>query len=350
MRYHVGHDHFGTLSEESLNRVGVIGITLMALLSAFASVSAPWHSFAARPRPATDADLARKQAGLDATNEMLAAKRSRLRTLQRKMSTEPTGGFMTKVKNSIRPSSDTQEAKALTFEISGLETMSMSLSNSLTLLKTRHAAAQRAATPLGKALTIPSYAFSIYCLYRIFTCFLNTTRRFFADPGTRLSNTDPVTRFLSLLAKHWDPSLDQEAWSRQISFLLSGVILAASFTSVLQTFHLFTRFTPGLLYQAQTNAALIVAQIAATYVISSALLLRSNLPENLGTAITGVFGSQTLDSWWVDAWFDRWFLVGVGATALGIWAGRKFGVQTDGGFDDWDDLGFEDVEKGQKRV
>lgn len=341
------YDYSRTLSEECLDRIGIIGITLMALLSAFASVSAPWHSFAARPRHVTDADIARKQAGLDATNDMLSAKRSRLRAFQRKVSVAPEEGFMTKVIGTIRGNPDAQEVKALNLEISGLETMAMSLSTSLVMLQTRHAAARRAATPIGKAMIIPSYGFSIYCLYRILTATLNSTRRFFSDPGSTLSNTDPINRFLSLIAKHWDPSLDQEAWSRQISFLLSGVILTASFNSVLQTFHLFARFTPGLLYQAQANAALIVAQVAATYVISSALLLRSNLPKEVGRVITSALGSESLDSWWVESWFDHWFLAGVVATAVGIWLGRKFGATGDG-WDDWDDYGG-DVEMGQKR-
>lgn len=337
-----------TLTDVCLDRIGVIGITLMALLSAFASVSSPWHSFAARPRPVTDSDIARKQAGLDATNDMLAAKRSRLRVLQRKISDAPQEGFMTKVMGTIRGSADAQEVKVLNIEISGLETMALSLGASLTMLQARHAADQRAATPIGKFMTIPSYGFSIYCLYRILDTILTFIRRSFSHPSSTISNTDPINRVLSLIAKHWDADIDQAAWSRQMSFMLSGVILAASFNSVLQTFHLFTRFTPGLLYQAQANAALIVGQVAATFVISSALLLRSNLPKDLGSVITGALGSESLDRWWVDRWFEGWFLIGAVGTAVGIWLGRKFSAGSGDGFDEWDNYGG-DIEMAQKR-
>jgi len=337
-----------TLTDVCLDRIGIIGITLMALLSGFASVSSPWHSFAARPRPVTESDIARKQAGLDATNEMLAAKRSRLRALQRKMSDAPQEGFMTKVMGSIRGSGDAQEVKALNLEISGLETMALSLRTSLTMLQTRYAADQRAATPIGRFMIIPSYGFSIYCLYRILDTTFTFVRRSVSDPSSTISNTDPINRFLSLIANHWDGDIDQAAWSRQMSFMLSGVILAGSFNSVLQTFHLFTRFTPGLLYQAQANAALIIAQVAATFVISSALLLRSNLPKDLGRVITGALGSESLDSWWVERWFERWFLVGATGTAVGIWIGRKLSAGFGGGFDEWDDHGG-DIEMAQKR-
>ncbi len=337
-----------TLTDVCLDRIGVIGITLMALLSGFASVSSPWQSFAARPRPVTDSDIARKQAGLDATTEILAAKRTRLRGLQRKMSDAPQEGFMTKVMGSIRGGGDAQEVRALNLEISGLETMALSLGTSLTVLKARHTADQRAATPIGRFMIVPSYGFSIYCLYRILDTTLTFVRRSFSDPSSTISNTDPINRILSLIAKHWDEDIDQAAWSRQMSFMLSGVILIASFNSVLQTFHLFTRWTPGLLYQAQANAALIVAQVAATFVVSSALLLRSNLPKDFGRVITGALGSESLDSWWVERWFEGWFLISATGTAIGIWLGKKLGTGPGSGFDEWDDYEA-DIEMAQKR-
>jgi len=330
------------LSDACLERVGIIGISLMALLSGFASVSSPWQSFGARPKPVTDTDISRKQVGLDATNDMLGLKRSRLRALQRKMSEAPQDGFMTKVIGTIRGNVDVQELKTLQLETSGLEAMSMSLSSQLTMLQSRHVAARRMATPLGKAMIIPSYGFSIYCLYRILATTYTTLRRY-SSPTATFSTSDPINRFLGLLAKHWDPTLDQAAWSQQISFLLSGVILLASFNSVFQTFHLFTRFTPGLLFHAQANLALIVGQVSATYVISSALLLRSNLPREVGSVISEALGSP-LDSFFVDRWFEGWFLVGGAATALGIWLGRRLGKGDVG--EDWDDY---DVEMGTKR-
>jgi hypothetical protein len=336
------------VSEACLERVGIIGISLMALLSGFAAVSAPWQTFGARTRPVTEADVARKQAGLDATNDMLASKRSRLRALQRKMKDTPTEGFMTKVIGTIRGSADTQELKALELEISGLNSMALNLSTSLTLLQSRLSSTQRASSPLGKLILTPSsYAFSLYCIYRVLSTTLTTTRHALfssPDPSFTSSTTDPVNRILSLLAKHVDPTLDQLAWSRQISFLLSGIILLASFNSVLQTFHMLTKLLPSLLYQAQANLALLIAQISATYVISSALLLRSNLPSEMKSVVSEALGSP-LEPGFVERWFDGWFLVASLGTAVGIWVGRKVV-----GRGDWDDWEFEgDAELGQKR-
>ncbi|KAI1326336.1 Abscisic acid G-protein coupled receptor-domain-containing protein [Xylariaceae sp. FL0255] len=338
-------DSASSLARACLERIGVIGISLMALLSGFASVSSPWHTFGntVSRKPVTDSDIARKQAGLDATNEMLITKRHRLQSLQRKVAdaSATEKGFMTKMIGSIRGGGDAAEIRSLRLEIGGLETMEANLASSLNLLRSRQAVSDRAATTVGKLLLIPTYAFSLYCVYRILATTLTTLRRLYY-PGASFSSSDPINRFLGLLAKHWDPKLDQIAWARQISFLLSGVILAASANSALQTFRLFAKWTPGLLYQAQANLALLIGQISAIYVISAALLLRSNLPKDVGSAVGDALESA-LEPSFVDRWFEGWFLLASAATAGGIWIGGKIGEWGE----DWDDIGMEEM--GQKR-
>ncbi|KAL8663417.1 MAG: hypothetical protein Q9202_003936, partial [Teloschistes flavicans] len=133
-----GNSKSQTLSEACLSRIGIIGISFMALLSGFASVSAPWQNFFSKHRPVTETDVARKAAGLEATNDMLAAKQSRLRALDRKMSDFPQDkGFFQKAMGSIRGNADLAELKALEMEIKGLETMASSLSASHNMLATR---------------------------------------------------------------------------------------------------------------------------------------------------------------------------------------------------------------------
>ncbi|KAH9892931.1 Abscisic acid G-protein coupled receptor-domain-containing protein [Xylariomycetidae sp. FL2044] len=334
------------IARACLERIGVIGISLMALLSGFASVSSPWHTFGNRAsrRPVTDSDIARKQAGLDATNEMLLTKRHRLQALQRKVaenSSANQSGFVTKMLGSIRGGGDASEIRSLRLEITGLEAMEANLSSSLNALRARQATSARAATTVGKVFLVPTYVFSVYCVYRIVATTLTTLRRMYS-PAASFSSEDPINRFLGLLARHWDPKLDQIAWARQISFLLSGVILAASANSALQTFNIFAKWAPGLLYQAQANLALLIGQISAIYVISAALLLRSNLPKEVGSAIGDALESA-LEPGFVDRWFEGWFLLASVLTALGIWIGGKIGDWNE----DWDDLGMEEM--GQKR-
>ena len=333
-----GIKHHEHLHDAVVEHVGVIGISLMALLSGFASVSSPWQNFGARPKAVSEVTIARKQAGLDATNDMLTAKRSRLRALQHKLSDAPSEGFLQRAMGSLRGNADQIEKKNLQMEIAGLENMAVSLSTHRALLQSRFAQQHRSRTPTGRILLLCSFIFSLYCLYRIVTTLITTCRRHVRSPDQTFTGSDPINNILALFVKHYDSHLDREAWTRQISFLLSGVMLFASFSSVLQTFHFFARFTPSLLSAAQANLPLIVAQICATYVISAALLLRGIMPgQVVSDRLKGLGGT---DMGWVDGWFEVWFLGGVMVTGVGIWIGRKIGRG-----DEWDN--DDDVEMGK---
>ena len=324
-----------SIGEASLERIGVIGISVMSLLSGFASVSSPWQNFFSRPRPITEATIARKAAGLEATKDMLSAKRSRLRALEHKLSEAPTGSFLQKAIGSIRGNADHTERQTLLLEISGLEAMALSLSSSHSNLQARLSQQNRSRTATGRLLHTAAYCFSLFCLYRIATTTLTFIRRLISSSkytSEPITTSDPVDNILALLAKHYDPHLDQAAWARQISFMLSGIILFASFSSVMQTFHLFARFLPSLLKTIQANLALVVAQVCATYVISATLMLRGMMPGSVvGEGLKSLFGGRD-EMGWVDGWVERWFLGGVIITAMGILVGRKIG-----GNEEWDD-------------
>ncbi|KAF3007422.1 hypothetical protein E8E13_003060 [Curvularia kusanoi] len=255
------HDH--TFSEGCLERIGVIGISMMASLTGFAAVSSLWQTFGVRYRPVTDSDIGRKQAGIQATNDMLLAKESRLRAVERKLSDYPQEGLMGRVVGTFRGNPDLQERNMLQLEIQGLETMRNTLQSSQSLLQNRRQTQLRSHTAYGRVLNAFSFVFALYCAYRIVATSITTLRRF-SSSSASFASSDPINNFLALLAKHWDPTIDRVAWSRTISFLLSGVILLLSFNAVLQTFYLFSRAAPGILHHAQANFALLISQIAAT--------------------------------------------------------------------------------------
>lgn len=337
-----GHEADGhQFVEACLERIGIIGISLMASLSGFAAVSSLWQTFGIRHRTIGETDIARKEAGLNATQEMLSAKQSRLRALERKLSevASPSDqqGIVGRVMGTFRGNPEAQELKALHLEVSGLETMRYTLSTSLSNIRSRYSEQQRSSTRSGQLINIFNTAFALYCAYRICATSLSSLRRWW-QPSHSFATSDPINNVLALLTTHWDSNLDRAAWSQQISFLLSGVMLLASFNAVLQTFRLFARLAPSLLQHAQTSLPLIISQVAGAYVISSALLLRSNLPEEVSSVITEALGAP-LEGRFVDRWFESWFLVSVGLTATGILIGRKVG-NTDDPWDE-DDIGIE---------
>ena len=120
-------------------------------------------------------------------------------------------------------------------------------------------------------------------------------------------------------------------------------MLLASFNSALQTFLLFARLLPSVLHQLRANFALLISQISATYVISSALLLRSNLPPEMKSAISDALGAP-LETGFTERWFEGWFLAVSGLTAIGLVMGKRIRGP---GWDDDDDLEARDVEMGK---
>ena len=329
--------------QASLERLGVAGISSMALLSGFASVSSIWHNLVTRPKPVSDTDIERKRAGLDATIEMLAEKKERLRRLETKLSNAPVPGFWSRAVGTLRPNADTQERLTLKMEVSGLDIMANSLETNLSILESRRESQLHSQTILGRLSLAFSYGFSCYCVYRIGTTTINVVRRLLSH-GVPVGDSDPVTNTIALFARHIYPSLDQASWARQISFLLSGIMLLASFSAVIQTFHLFARFAPSILQATRSNFALIIAQISGMYVISSALMLRGMMPKEFGSVISDALGVGVLEPVWASKWFDGFFIVAVLLTAQGIWVGRKIG-----GSGAWDDDSWDvDIEMGKR--
>jgi hypothetical protein len=344
----IGHDTSNQgFTEGCLERVGATGIALMASLSGFVAISAVWQTFLVRKRIVTESDINRRRTGLEATEEMLETKRSRLRALEAKVADVSSRGVLDVVISTLRGSGDSQEISILSMEIKGLECMHMSIQDTLYLLRARKEEQDRRNTMSGRLFLAFSYAFASYCVVRLFSVAFNVFRRFLSSTG-RLdgtNNTDPVTSILSILVNHWDPSLDRSVWTRQISFLLSGVMLFAAFNSALQTFMVLGRAFPGLAISAAafrdaTILALLISQVVATYVISAAFMLCSNLPKDVGSIIVDALGTP-LESSRIDAWFEACFLCAAVFTTLGILAGNQLRDQ-----DDRDGLG--EIEMGKR--
>ncbi|KPI42433.1 Golgi pH regulator B [Cyphellophora attinorum] len=332
------------LFQACLDRLGITGVTLMALLSGFASVSAIWQNFGPKAKLVADGDIKRKETGYDATMEMVDEKKARLNMIQRRMTdpasaTSTNASFWSRAAGSILPlgkNTDSQEKQTLEMEISGLETMAASLESSLSVLRGRKADQMREKTTFGRAQLAFGVAFSCYCIYRIIATTINIFRRVAFGTHSNKSDTDPVTYGIALFARHVYPSIDQASWAHQISFLLSGVMLFASFNAVTQTFYLFARIMPhGVLQATRTNFALLISQISGMYVISSALMLRGMMPEKVGSVINSALGAGLLEPAWTQRWFEGWYMAAVVVTVLGIGITRswKWDVDEGGGWE-----------------
>ncbi|KAK6340648.1 hypothetical protein TWF696_008972 [Orbilia brochopaga] len=324
------------ISDECLSRLGVIGISLMALLAGFGCISAPWQCFTRRPRPATEADLRRAQGGLEAATQMLDTKRMKLAQMERKLENKAAAGsdgFVGKMMSSLRGGSDDlREASSLQMEIAGLASMQAALANETSGIATRIREQARAKTAMGRLYSFGRFAFAVYCLYRISSTvalrFSTWTAASAAmgpgevgDAASTFSQRDPINNFLAVVAKHYHGSLDREAWRRNVGFAFSGVIILGSLNSVLTTFSMVTKAAPAVWGHA--GLALAISQVTAVYVLSAAVLLRSSLPRDMGSVLGSALGVM-LDVRWVDGWFDEVFLVGCAITLVCLVVVRRF--------------------------
>ncbi|PHH69994.1 hypothetical protein CDD82_7398 [Ophiocordyceps australis] len=138
------------------------------------------------------------------------------------------------------------------------------------------------------------------------------------------SASDPISRALGLVVWLWDPSIDQDAWSRLASFALVGCVLVASVSTAAQTIRLLSP-SPSSSSSSSSPfssapALLALAQLAATYLLAASMLLRSLLPPPLASR-TPILAA--LDTRFVDLWFDSCFLAGAASTFFVLWLGRR---------------------------
>ncbi|KAK9467830.1 Abscisic acid G-protein coupled receptor-domain-containing protein [Lipomyces arxii] len=339
---HIDNSFSLSFNEGCIGRVGIIGISTMAVLSGFGAVSAPYSSFTAKPREVSEMDLTRIKTGIETTEELIKYKETALRTLEQRIlekqnsSTRSSTNLVAKMYSTFRGDADEKEHASSRLELEGLYAMKKSLNSDFKELSRRYSDQQRARTLLGKVYQSLYFLFAIYCVYRIVATVIS--RNPFRHRKSSFSETDPITGVLALLAQYWDPDLNKQAWSRQIGFLFSGIIFMCSTSSVLATVNMVSKHLPRTLERA--NLALLVAEVLGTYVVSTSLMLRSNLPHDMSSAVSSALGAP-LDTTFVDRWFDTLFLFTAGISAAGLYISRRFF---------YDEILEEDLLEGGKRA
>ncbi|KAI3406407.2 hypothetical protein KGF56_000888 [Candida oxycetoniae] len=128
----------------------------------------------------------------------------------------------------------------------------------------------------------------------------------------------------------------------QLSFILSGSLFCCSFTNVLTTLKSFSQLLPLNMNESQVAKTwlkyLLVAELLGVYVLATALLIRTNLPENLSNQISKMLslsGSSSTNArssikevMFIDTWFDKVFAISCLFT--GIFIGiRRFTKEDD---------------------
>eukprot|EP01116_Phalansterium_solitarium_P007187 TRINITY_DN1970_c0_g1_i3.p2 TRINITY_DN1970_c0_g1~~TRINITY_DN1970_c0_g1_i3.p2 ORF type:complete len:340 (-),score=158.81 TRINITY_DN1970_c0_g1_i3:93-1112(-) len=314
-----------------ISRIGVVGVTMMAVLSGFGAVNCPYTYLSYFLRPVNDHHLVQLDKHLHQTVEKIVHKKKRLVELQLEASrkaqqAEGAGGggglinrLMTQVVRSVVPGKDREPllggegsesasagvqpvgggaaAAAVRSEVAGLEDLSRLLFAELHELRLEKQRAEFARTWLGRFYNVLGYFFSAYCVYKLLIASANIV-------FDRKQMVDPVSRTLEIACRLLGVEIDIYFWTQYVSFVLVGVMIAASVRGFLNyLIKFFYEYSNAL---TSNNLILLLAQVMGTYFVSYVLLLRMSLPDKYRQPISDVLGDVSFSFY--HRWFDFVFI------------------------------------------
>ncbi|XP_013385649.1 Golgi pH regulator isoform X2 [Lingula anatina] len=288
--------------EQYIGRVGVIGVTLMAVLSGFGAVNYPYTSMFYFIRPVSDADIQMVERRLMQTIDMILMKKKRIavakrEAMQRTNTGESRSGIWGLVK-SFASAGSGENLGQLRQEADALEELSRQLFLETVDLHNTQERMEYSKTFKGKYFNFLGYFFSVYCCCKICLATINIV-------FDRVGKTDPVTRGIEIAVKYFGIQFDVKFFSQHISFFLVGIIVVTSIRGLLIT---LTKFFYAIASNKSSNViVLALAQIMGMYFVSSVLLMRMNMPSEYRSIITDVLGDLQFNFY--HRWFDVIFLV-----------------------------------------
>ncbi|XP_036298937.1 Golgi pH regulator isoform X4 [Pipistrellus kuhlii] len=276
----------GILSiEQLISRVGVIGVTLMALLSGFGAVNCPYTYMSYFLRNVTDVDILALERRLLQTMDMIISKKKRMAMTRRTMFQKgevhnKPSGFWGMIKSITTSAPGSENLNLIQQEVDALEELSRQLFLETADLHATKERIEYSKTFKGKYFNFLGYFFSIYCVWKIF-----------------------MVKF----------------WSQHISFILVGIIIVTSIRGLLIT---LTKFFYAISSSKSSNViVLLLAQIMGMYFVSSVLLIRMSMPLEYRTIITEVLGELQFNFY--HRWFDVIFLVSALSSILFLYLAHK---------------------------
>uniref|UniRef100_A0A673XER4 Golgi pH regulator n=1 Tax=Salmo trutta TaxID=8032 RepID=A0A673XER4_SALTR len=276
----------GILSiEQLISRVGVIGVTLMALLSGFGAVNCPYTYMSYFLRNVTESDILALERRLLQTMDMIVSKKKRIAMTRRQMyqrgeDQNKQTGFWGMIKSVTSSPPGSENLSLIQQEVDALEELSRQLFLETVDLQATKERIEYSKTFQGKYFNFLGYFFSIYCVWKIF-----------------------MVKF----------------WSQHISFILVGIIIVTSIRGLLIT---LTKFFYAISSSKSSNViVLVLAQIMGMYFVSSVLLMRMSMPLEYRSIVTEVLGELQFNFY--HRWFDVIFLVSALSSILFLYLAHK---------------------------
>eukprot|EP00884_Botryococcus_braunii_P006472 jgi/Botrbrau1/15826/Bobra.40_1s0012.1 len=306
--------------EQAVSRVGVMGVSIIAVLSGYGAVSLPYSYLSLFIRPVELAEVAAMEAQLMQTMEQVVRKKKQIalaETEMKRLKRQPAGSgapsllhrFVSSVFAPGEAGSAARSIETLQSEVKSLETLSRALFVEVLDLKRERARALLSRTAYGLLQNLLGYCLSAYCIVRMYT---SVKSLIFGEDVS----SDPLGRIIGFclyFLSRGQIRINVHHVSQYITLLFVGGISVSSLQSFLRN---MTKIFFAVSGEGNMGTlVLTLSELMGFYAISTILLIRKQLPLKYRDIIADVMGGE-LEFEFFHLWFNSLFLASAFLTFL----------------------------------